>query len=283
MPCCIGASISNHGFMIRRLLPTTIFLCASRRLLASLVLVLLAGCSSVSVQNPMGNNAVNDITLSYCITSSSGMNNIEGSLSDDEKITKFEKNIKLAMDDIQAHFLKNIENTPNLHINTTPTCLKDGEAADSTNELYLSIALSGYGSINKRWKRVLIGTGIVEGIAQGVIVGSATQNPWLGVAVAAEEMGSEYLVWNGVDWILGDTYAPVTLEGSLFYMKEQTSTIIWKDSSFVTENEDELSDEEKHIKSSQLIASLHKAESELFPKLNDYIKNKILKEHNNTN
>jgi hypothetical protein len=50
---------------------------------------------------------------------------------------------------------------------------------------------------------------------KGFLVSSVIQNPWLGLGVAAEEMTSEYLTWNGVDWILGETYTPVTLEGQL--------------------------------------------------------------------
>jgi len=84
-----------------------------------------------------------------------------------------------------------------------------------TSDLYLTIELSGYGSLKEEWKDVLVGTGIAEGIIQGIIVGAATANPWLGVAVGAEEITSEYLTWNGVDWVLGEAYAPVTLEGTL--------------------------------------------------------------------
>ena len=85
-------------------------------------------------------------------------------------------------------------------------------------------------------------------------------------------MTSEYLTWNGADWLLGETYAPVTIEGNLIY-KNKT---IWEDSFFVTENEDELNENEKKDKSKQLIASLHKAENELLESLNTYLKKEIL-------
>jgi hypothetical protein len=104
-----------------------------------------------------------------------------------------------------------------------------------------------------------------------------TQNPWFGVAASAEEMTSEYLTWNGVDWLLGETYAPVTLEGKLMYVKN--NNIIWQDSYFVTENDDELAklgDKKKKDKARQLKASLHEAEGKLFSELNAYIARQVL-------
>jgi len=110
-------------------------------------------------------------------------------------------------------------------------------------------------------------------VVQGVIVGSVTQNPWLGFGAAAEEMTSEYLTWNGVDWLLGETYAPVTIEGELTYQ----SGIIWKDSYFVTKNEGELKKDERKDKSKQLIASLHKAENKLLNSLEEYMQHEVVR------
>lgn len=92
------------------------------------------------------------------------------------------------------------------------------------------------------------------------------------MGIAAEEMIQEYLTWNGVDWLLGETYAPVTLEGYMTYGKDKK--IIWRNSYFVTENSDELkgwSKEEKKDKYRQLKASLHEAEGKLISNLNAYI------------
>ena len=85
----------------------------------------------------------------------------------------------------------------------------------------------------------------MEALAQGAIISYATQNYWLGFAVAAEEFGSEYLSWNGVDWLFGETFAPVTLEGTLLH----NNKIIWSDTYFISENEEELSKKERNNKS----------------------------------
>ncbi len=253
-------------FRNKKIMHLAIFIC--------FLLLMLAGCSSVSVHDPMAHAKKGIINFAYCITSSSEMNTVENVLTDEENKKEFNKNIKIAIDDINKAIQSNIKYTPDFHVNSFPKCIGDTDLIDNSSDLYLTIELSGYGSIKKKWKRVLIGTGIAEGIIQGVVVGAATHNPWLGFAVGAEEIGSEYLTWNGVDWILGETYAPVTLEGSLLYIKDQK--IIWKDSSFVTENEDELDDVEKKDKSLQLRASLHKAITELISSLNDYLQNEIL-------
>ena len=143
--------------------------------------------------------------------------------------------------------------------------------------MYLKIDLSGYGSIKSKWKDYLIASGAVEAVVQGVVVAAATQNPWFGVAASTEEMTSEYLTWNGVDWLLGETYAPVTLEGTL--TERNDHKVIWEDSYFVTENDAELAKlgpAEKKDKSRQLRASLHKAETKLFSNLDAYFTRAVL-------
>lgn len=85
------------------------------------------------------------------------------------------------------------------------------------------------------------------------------------------------LTWNGVDWLLGETYAPVTLEGRLTYLR--TGKTIWQDSYFVTDNEHELAKlgaKAKTDKALQLQASLHKAEYKLIAALNAYLRKQIL-------
>jgi len=205
------------------------------------------------------------------------MASTKDAISDEENKKAFDKSIKIAINDISNRLKTGIKHTPDFHITALPKCIDDTEVLTLASDLYLKVELSGFGSLKKEWKNVLIGTGIAEGIIQGVIVGTATSNPWLGIAVGAEEIGSEYLTWNGVDWILGETYAPVTLEASMLYINK--NEIIWQDSFFVTENEDELNDVEKKDKSMQLEASLHKAVQELLSSLNQYLQDEILKKH----
>ncbi len=240
-----------------------------------ILVTMLSGCSSVSVHDPMGANQKKIVELTYCVSSSSEMTTLKDAISDKKNKEEFNKNIEEALADISIKLTSGIKHTKQLHITIMDACPESEVDVKQTSDLYLTIELSGYGSLKEEWKDVLVGTGIAEGIIQGIIVGAATANPWLGVAVGAEEITSEYLTWNGVDWVLGEAYAPVTLEGTLFYVKN--NEVIWQDSSFVTENEDALTNIEKKDKALQLKASLFKAEEELISSLNDYLQNEILK------
>ncbi|MBI1194474.1 MAG: hypothetical protein GC138_01325 [Gammaproteobacteria bacterium] len=211
------------------------------------------------------------MAFDWCVTSSTEMNIVDRTLSKEANHAMFDRRIADAMDDIGRHFELNQPAGSALPIAKRTTCARASDA--EVPDLSLVIDLSGYGTIKEKWKTLLIGTGVVEGVFQGILVGTATQNPWLGFGVAAEEMTSEYLTWNGVDWLLGETYAPVTLEGRLTYR----GRTIWEDSYFVTENEDELAPADRKNKSKQLVASLHKAESELMAGLSAYLEREVIR------
>ncbi len=236
------------------------------------VWTLLSGCSTIYVHDPVQDKAVKSVELSWCVTSSSEMNKVSKTLSDEDSKKEFEKIIRLAVSDVEKFVVSETSGGALVSVAEMPMCLDAAEEATFDSGLYLFVEISGYGSIKKKWKRILIGTGAVEAVFQGVLVGAAT-TPWIGFAVAAEEMGSEYLTWNGVDWLLGEAYAPVTLEAHLVYK----SRAIWEDSYFVTENEDALSDADKKDKIKQLAASLHAAENKLVASLNHYLQKEISK------
>ncbi|TCK19533.1 hypothetical protein DFR30_2846 [Thiogranum longum] len=244
----------------------------------SLLVLLLAGCSSVAVRNPVkmsGND--NKVVINYCIKSSARMNIIDKTLSSEENRRLFERNIEAAVEDIHDYVDSNALELPFFKFSELPTCNLALQSVTPDASLFLTLELSGYGSIKEKWKKVLIGTGAIEAVVQGVVVGSATQNVWLGLGVAAEEMTSEYLTWNGVDWVLGETFAPVTLEGRMITIK--TRKVVWEDSYFVAKNNDELrklGKEEKADKTRQLEASLHKVERKLISRLNDYLAKDVL-------
>ena len=239
--------------------------------------VLLAGCSTVSVQHPMVLKQDEKVTVYYCVKSTAQMNILDKTLSKEKNQTRFDEQKRVAMGAIDDYFGKNLVKSPNLSFEKISSCPELTAIPHNPTSLYLTVTLSGYGTLNERWKKLFIGSGIVEGTVQGVVVGTATQNPWLGVAVAAEEFGQEYLTWNGIDWLMGETYAPVTLEGELVLASNEKT--IWKDSEFITDNSDELDKmpkEQKKKKDVQLQASLHKAESELASSLNAYFAHEIL-------
>ncbi len=268
------------------------------RKIIPIVSVIFAGCSSVSVHDPLGTQgaylkaSTNIVQTYYCVESTAQMNILDKTLTKEKNKDRFEVDNKASLRDIDAYFDTHITKSPLLVVKELQSCADlttpspDGQkqfagmvpsSNTSQNTLYLTITLSGYGSLNERWKKLFIGSGIAEGLVQGIVVGSATQNPWFGVAVATEEFGQEYLTWNGIDWLMGETYAPVTLEGQLVLLRNKQ--IIWKDSSFVTGNEEELknlSKDEKKKKEVQLKASLHEAEKELVDSLNAYLANEVL-------
>ncbi|VAX15533.1 hypothetical protein MNBD_NITROSPINAE01-935, partial [hydrothermal vent metagenome] len=195
----------------------------------------------------------------------------------------FEQETKTALADIRKT-MNSIGGTPenpgSLIMLYQESCITDQQKQPENVkkvDLFLRFELTGYGSLPKKWKQILIGSGIVEGVAQGVLVFSVTQNLWLGLGVALEEFTSEFLSWNGVDWILGTGYAPVSIKGIL--VRNSDKKVIWQNSFFVTENTDELkelSEEEKKDKGKRLLASLHKAKAELLASLINYFEKNIL-------
>jgi len=248
-----------------------------RRILAGFSWLILGGCSSLAVTHPLTLQDRRPITLSYCIESTAEMNIINKDLTGEQNKVRFHERIASAINDVDSYIESHIVKSPHLRLNKQATCEELLSSVHSEYDLHLVVNLSGYGSIKPRWKKILIGTGAVEALAQGIVVGSVTQNPWFGIAASTEEMTSEYLTWNGVDWLLGETFAPVTLEGKMTYQKNKKA--IWENSYFVTENDDELAKlgtKEKSDKSLQLKASLHEAESKLLSALNSYMTKQIL-------
>ncbi|WP_297458842.1 hypothetical protein [Ferrovum sp.] len=238
----------------------------------------------------------NDLALVYyCTESTAQMSILDKTLTKEINKGKFEEVQKASLGVIDDYLNTNIVKSPYLVIKKLPSCQEVTTLPHKPNALYLSITLNGYGTLNERWKKIFFGSVLIEGIAQGVVVSSATKDPWLGIvvavgelgreyltwsglAVAMEGFGQEYLAWSGIDWFVGKNYAPVTLEGKLVTLTDQQT--IWKDSSSVTDNSDELknmSKDEKNNKEVQLRASLHKAEKELILSLNTYLTKEVLK------
>lgn len=106
--------------------------------------------------------------------------------------------------------------------------------ADAT----LFVTVSGYGKIQRKWFYLLVGSGIVEGVAQGVAVGLVVDNPWVAVAVAAEEVLQETLTWGGGIYLFNRIYTPVILESEL--MSTADGETIWSDTAFSRVNRDGL-------------------------------------------
>jgi hypothetical protein len=128
----------------------------------------------------------------------------------------------------------------------------------------LAVRLSGYGRLKRRWVAYLIGTGVIEGVVEGVIAGGALRNQWVGLAVAAEEIGQEVLTWGGGSFLFNMYYAPVTIEGELISTDDGKQ--VWSDTAFDSIDRKalkKLPEEEQKKKEVQLRVTVEKAEQDL--------------------
>lgn len=100
----------------------------------------------------------------------------------------------------------------------------------TATQAVLLVRLAGYGKIKGEWQTYLIGTGVAEGVIQGVLVAQAVSTPWAGVAVAAEEIAQEVLLWGGGARLFNSYYAPVTLEAKLVSVHD--GAVLWSDTVF---------------------------------------------------
>lgn len=245
---------------------------------AMLILFLvLPGCTSVAVKDPLAGEHRGDLLICYSVNTDVEPVELDSHLSDAQNRQQFHRLLTAAVDEMNQYIQLHVAPLSPVRLAGNLDCDAAGRGRPDEEKLYLDLELTGYGALKSEWKTILIGTGAVEAAVQGGVVYAATRKVWLALAVGGEEMTSEYLTWNGADWLLGETFAPVTLEAELTHGKN--GRVIWKDSAFVTENEDELDQFDKSVqkrKPVQLMASLHKAEQELISGLNTYLSTEIL-------
>lgn len=143
----------------------------------------------------------------------------------------------------------------------------------------LTIRLSSYGRLKRRWIVYLIGTGVVEGVTEGVVAGGATKNLWVGLAVALEEIGQEILTWGGASYLFNRYYAPVTLEGELVSASDGAK--VWSHTAFDSIDRKalkKLPEEEQKKKEAQLKVTAEKAEKDLVENLEKAARKNLWKE-----
>jgi hypothetical protein len=132
----------------------------------------------------------------------------------------------------------------------------------------LVVRLTGYGAIERRWLVYLIGSGVVEGVVQGVVAARVVDNPWIGAAVFAEEVAQEVLTWGGGAWLFNAWYAPVTLEARL--VASDDGATLWRDTVFVPRDRKALKalpEAERERRSVQLRVTARRAARELIDDL----------------
>jgi len=158
-----------------------------------------------------------------------------------------------------------------------PPAMELKQARQQGDDLVLAVDISGYGHIKRKWIALLFGSGVIEGVTQGVAVSDATGNPALGLGVGAEELASEGLTWIGGSWFWSKYFSPVTIEGRMWRVSDGRQ--IWHDIRYA-DNSDEiwklLSGKKLLKKEQALTASLHEAEKDLLGDLGRYVQNQIL-------
>jgi len=142
-------------------------------------------------------------------------------------------------------------------------------------DVLLAVDVAGYGRVKRKWILLMAGSGLVEGVAQGVATASVTGNALLGAGVAAEEVASESLTWIGGSWLWNKYLAPVTLEGRMWRVSD--GRLIWHDIQF-SDSSDLLAilfGKETPAKEDVLQASLKEAEDDLFNDLDRYLDKQV--------
>jgi len=149
-------------------------------------------------------------------------------------------------------------------------------AKEEGADLVLAVDVAGYGQIKRKWVLLMAGTGLVEGVAQGIATAGVTDNPVIGAGVAAEEIASESLTWLGGAWLWNKYLAPVTLEGRMWRVRDRR--LIWHEIQFADSSNlfGVLFGKKQPKKEDLLEESLKQAEKDLFGDLGRYIDRQIL-------
>ena len=143
-------------------------------------------------------------------------------------------------------------------------------------DIAIAVDVAGYGRVKRKWILIMAGSGLIEGVAQGVATASVTGNPLLGAGVGAEEIASESLTWLGGGWLWDKYLAPVTLEGRMWRVRD--GRLVWHGIQFADSSDPLglLFGGEPLNRETALKASLKAAEEELFHDLGHYLDTQVL-------
>jgi len=145
--------------------------------------------------------------------------------------------------------------------------------ADRNIQAVLVVKLAGYGKLKKKWVTYLIGSGVVEGVVQGVVAARVVDSTAIGLLVALEEIGQEILVWGGGSYLFNQHYAPVTLEAEL--ISTMDGARFWQHTVFVSVDKEaieKLPPEEQKKRELHLQLTAQKAIKELVEDINEAAK-----------
>jgi len=153
----------------------------------------------------------------------------------------------------------------------TPETIRELQKLRQTHNVQavLTVSLAGYGALKQEWLTFLIGTGVAEGVVQGIVAAKVVSNPWVGLAVGLEEIGQELLEWGGGSYLFDSYYSPVTLEVRL--VSTQDAATVYDDTVFVSVDNDAiklLPEQDQHKRELQLLLTAKKAIAELVDEIN---------------
>lgn len=107
------------------------------------------------------------------------------------------------------------------------------ELAGALNaDVVLKSRLAGYGAIKKKWQLLMLASGLVEGVVQGVVAYKLLDNKGLAIFIAAEEFAQEAAVWVGGVYAFNKIFSPVILECELAGAEDGRT--IWSKTAFTT-------------------------------------------------
>lgn len=92
-------------------------------------------------------------------------------------------------------------------------------------DVAIHITLEAYGRVPGKWLVILVGSGVVEAFAQGIVVEKVTRNHWLALAVGGEELVSECLTWLGGAFVTNRFLTPILLSCRVVRIRDHKT--IW--------------------------------------------------------
>ena len=96
------------------------------------------------------------------------------------------------------------------------------------------VDVAGYGTLKKKWLFYLLGSGLIEGLTQGIIVNAAVSNPWAAVGVGVEEAAQETAEWTGGFYVFNWAFTPVVLEARM--ISPFDGSILWSKTAIAARN-----------------------------------------------
>jgi len=115
-----------------------------------LLISVLSGCSTIAMQDPMKNADRNTVELDWCVKSTSEMNIVDKTFSKEDNTSAFNHRVDIAIEDIESRLIPKISGADNIAVSKINTCKNRERYEEKTQNLYLEINLSGYGSIKSK-------------------------------------------------------------------------------------------------------------------------------------